>query len=132
LVTPRIIYSIGVVLIFVIEVAIAIGTSGGTFIRDSVGDILVIALIYLFLRAAFSMAPIYTAGVAIAIGFVAEALQYVHVAELLGLEPGSILYIIIGNTYSSFDLVMYVIGGLLALAIDQYVLIPPFRQRSST
>jgi hypothetical protein len=125
----RIIYSLSVVLIFIIEVAIAIGIIGGIVVRESVGDILVIMLIYAFLRAAFSRDPRYTAGVAIAIGFVAEALQYIHLAELLGLQQGSILYIVIGNTFSVSDLVMYVIGGLLAYVIDRYLLIPAFRKR---
>jgi hypothetical protein len=128
----RIIYILGVVLIFVIEIAIAIGVIGGTIVRESIGDLLVIMLIYAFLRAAFSRDPSYTAGVAIAIGFVAEALQYIHLATLLGLKQGSILYTVIGNTFSASDLVMYVIGGLLAYIIDQYLLIPGFRKRRSS
>jgi hypothetical protein len=128
----RIVYILSVVLIFVIEVAIAIGVIGGIFVRESVGDMLVIMLIYAFLRAAFSRDPKYTAGVAIAIGFVAEGLQYIHLAALLGLQQDSVLYIIIGDTFTASDLLMYVIGGLLALAIDQYLLIPAFRKRRSS
>jgi hypothetical protein len=125
----RTIYSLSVVLIFIIEIAIAIGLIGGIFVRESIGDLLVIMLIYAFLRAAFSRDPRYTAGVAIAIGFVAEAVQYIHLAALLGLQQDSVLYIIIGDTFSASDLLMYAIGGLLAYIIDQYLLIPAFRKR---
>lgn len=122
--TARVVYAIGVVIVFIIEVAIGAGVIGGTFVRGSVGDILVIVLIYFLFRATLHRIPLQSAGLAISVGFIVEALQSIHVADMLGLKQGSLLYIIVGNTYSSFDLVMYVIGGLLALVVDGYVLSP--------
>lgn len=121
------VYGAGAVLIFAIEVAIATGAIGGGVVRGSVGDILVIALIYCGLRV-FSLRPARAAALATAAGFVAEALQYLHVVDLLGLQEGSVPYILLGNTFSVSDLVMYLIGGALALAIDQLVLLPWLRR----
>jgi hypothetical protein len=52
----------------------------------------------------------------------AELLQYLHLADLLGLKKGSLLYIVLGNTFSSSDLLMYSIGGVLAAWLDVRVL----------
>jgi hypothetical protein len=120
----RIFYFVGFLLVFALEVAIGIGAVGGSFVRGSVGDMLVIILIYCLLRAAFNLVPIQATAIAVAAGFVAEALQSVHLADLIGLKPGSMLYIIVGNTASLSDLVMYLLGGLMALALDHYLLVP--------
>lgn len=123
----RVVYGVAAALIFAIEVAIAAGAIGGGFVRGSVGDILVIVLIYCGLRV-FSLAPARAAALATAAGFVAEALQYVHMADLLGLQEGSVPYILLGNTFSASDLVMYLIGGALALIMDRLVLLPWLRR----
>ncbi len=120
----RIFYAVGFVLVLALEIAIGTGAIGSAFVRGSVGDIFVIILIYCLLRAAFNLAPIQATAIAIAAGVLAEALQYIHIADLIGLKPGSILYIVVGNTASLSDLVMYLLGGLLALALDRYMLLP--------
>lgn len=122
--TARSVYFITAAAILTIEIAIAVGSIGGAFVRGSVGDILVIVLIYCLLRTSRIFTPITAAITAVAIGFLDEALQYIKVAELLGLKAGSVLYIIIGNTFSPHDLLMYLLGGGLALTLDRYVLIP--------
>jgi Protein of unknown function (DUF2809) len=122
--STRALYVAGAALIFGVEVLIARGVFGQGFVRFSVGDILVIALIYCALRAALPLDPERTAAVAIACGLVAELLQAIHIVDLLGLREGSALYIMLGTTYVPEDLVMYVIGGLLALAVDRALIIP--------
>jgi hypothetical protein len=122
--TARFVYFIAAAVIFMVEIAIAVGIIGGAFIRGSVGDILVIVLLYCLVRAALGLAPVVAAVSAVAAGFLVEALQYIKVAELLGLKAGSILYIAVGNTFALSDLFMYALGGLLALSVDRYILIP--------
>lgn len=80
----RLVYLAITFAVFLIEVAIALRLIGGPFLRGSVGDILVIVLIYFFLRAATLCSPVRACALAIAAGFVAEALQYIHIVELLG------------------------------------------------
>ena len=121
--TLRFVYIAAVVVIFLTEIAIAVGLIGGAFVRGSIGDILVIALIYFLLRAITGLSPHRAVALAIAMGFLVEVLQYIHVAELINIGNGSILYTVVGNTFSLFDLIMYVVGGSLALVIDKYMLL---------
>jgi hypothetical protein len=104
--------------IFAIEVAIAKGFISGAFVRQSLGDVLVIALIHFFIRGITRLTLGTALIVSLTIGLVVELLQYIHLADLLGLQRGSILYIVIGNTFSAMDLLMYLVGGLLAVGAD--------------
>jgi hypothetical protein len=118
--TRSLYFTIGLI-IFLIEITIARGLFGYGFIRGSLGDVLVIALIYALFRAG-NIPPLRSALFSIAAGFVVEGLQYIHLVDLLGLQKGSVLYIVIGNTFSPHDLLMYIIGGILALGLDQAIL----------
>ena len=109
--------------IFLVEIAIAAGVVAGPFVRGSVGDILAVALIYFVLRVLL-VSPVKAAVTAVAVGFAIEALQFFHVADWLGLDRGGIPYLLIGNTYSPVDLIMYAVGGGGALSIDRYLLGP--------
>jgi Protein of unknown function (DUF2809) len=114
-------YYLIALLILLLEITIARGLFGYGFIRGSVGDILVITLIYALFRAHY-ISPVRSALFSITTGFVVEGLQYIHLVDLLGLKKGSVLYIVIGNTFSPNDLLMYIIGGVLALGLDQAIL----------
>ena len=118
----RRVYAIISVILFAIEVAIARGMIGGDFVRASIGDLLVIALIYFFLRGVFFTPAFATAAFSVLFGFVVEGLQFFHIADLLGLQKGEVLYIVIGNTFQLGDFVMYVIGGSLAYWLDVLLL----------
>ena len=115
-------YLVVAIILFVVEVAIARGYIPGAFVRNSVGDLLVIPLLYFFLRGVTRSSPSVALAVCFAAGLTAELLQYLHLADLLGLKAGSLLYIVLGNTFSSFDLLMYGIGGALAACLDARVL----------
>ncbi|WP_205836369.1 DUF2809 domain-containing protein [Iodobacter violaceini] len=117
----RSVYYLIALLIFLLEIVIARGVFGYGFIRGSLGDILVIALLYAVFRA-WRNPPLRSAIMAIAAGFIVEGLQYIHLVDLLGLKKGSVLYIVIGNTFSPYDLFMYLIGGGLAWLADQFFL----------
>jgi hypothetical protein len=108
--------------LFVVEVAIARGYIPGAFVRNSIGDMLVIPLLYCFLRGATKSSPSVALAVGLAAGLTAEVLQYLHLADLLGLKKGSLPYIVLGNTFSWSDLLMYSIGGVLAAWLDVRVL----------
>lgn len=108
--------------LFVVEVAIARGYIPSAFVRNSVGDVLVIPLLYFLLRGVTKATPAVALGVGLAAGLTAEVLQYLHLADLLGLKQGSLPYIILGNTFSWLDLLMYSIGGVLAAWLDVRVL----------
>src|SRR5690349_11669387 len=107
--------------LFVVEVAIARGYIPSAFVRNSVGDVLVIPLLYFLLRRVTKSIPFVALVVSLTVGLSAEILQYVHLADLLGLKKGSLAYIVLGNTFSSSDLLMYCIGGALAAWLDVHV-----------
>ena len=117
--TLRPAYLLAAALIFAVEVAIARGLIPGDFVRGSIGDVLVIALIYCLFRGVTRLAPVTVCTISISIGFVTEGLQYLHAADRLGLQPGGIAAIVLGSTFTVQDLLMYVIGGLLALGGDR-------------
>jgi hypothetical protein len=115
-------YLIIAIALFVVEVAIARGYIPGAFVRNSVGDLLVIPLLYFFVRGITKLTPLTAVAVVLVIGLLAEVLQYLHLADLLGAKPGSLLYIVLGNTFSYVDLLMYSIGGVLVAWLDLLVL----------
>jgi uncharacterized protein DUF2809 len=108
--------------LFVVEVAIARGYIPGAFVRNSVGDVLVIALLYFFVRGVTRSTCSVALVAVLAVGLTAEVLQYLHLADLLGLKQGSLPYVVLGNTFSYSDLLMYGIGGVLAVWLDLRVL----------
>ena len=111
-------YLVVAIALFFVEVAIARGYIPGVFVRNSVGDVLVIVLLYCLLRGVLNANPTVALGISLAAGLTAEVLQYLHLADLLGLKPGSLPYIVLGNTFNWSDLLMYSIGGVLAAWLD--------------
>lgn len=126
--TDRRVYIAIACFVVIIEIAIATGVVGGAFVRGSLGDLLVVVLLYALLRALPCRPPI-SAGLAIGAGVIAEALQYLQFADRIGLPRGSILSILIGNTFSPADLLMYLLGGMIAWALDRAVLVCALRAR---
>jgi hypothetical protein len=111
-------YLVVAIALFIVEVAIARGYIPGAFVRNSVGDVLVIPLLYFILRGVTKATSAVALGAGLAAGLTAELLQFLHLADLLGLKPGSLPYIVLGNTFSWSDLLMYSIGGVLAAWFD--------------
>ncbi len=88
------------------------------WIRNYIGDILVVILIY---SAIMSIAHFNKKKVALftlVFAFVIEFSQSFKLAEHLGFEQGSVAYIVLGNTFSQEDLICYLIGGLVILLVD--------------
>ncbi|USI99251.1 DUF2809 domain-containing protein [Xanthomonas prunicola] len=104
--------------VLAIEVAIGAGELGGPWVRGSLGDVLAVILVYCGLRGMLALAPRRACVQAAATGCLIEALQAIHLADRLGLRPGSAAYIALGNTATLHDLLMYLIGGSLAYTGD--------------
>ena len=107
------------ILIFLIEVLIARYVHD-QFVRPYLGDVLVVMLIYCFIKAFFRL-PVLTAAVIVLIfSFTIEFLQYLNVVEMLGLEKSKVARIVIGTSFSWADLVMYAAGVGFILIIERY------------
>lgn len=116
----RIKYLIGFIILMVIECYIAIYVHD-SFIRPYVGDILVVFVLYCFIRAVtpyrWKLLPLFIFLFAVAI----ELLQYFKLAERLGLEKDSLMGIIMGSVFDIKDIVCYGIGCILLEGCEWYV-----------
>ena len=108
--------------LLLVEIAIARGIIPGEFVRNSLGDVLAVALLYCGLRGVTRCAPLAAASASVALAFAVELLQAFQIVDRLGIERGSVLAIAIGSSFSTLDLLMYAIGGVVALVIDLWVL----------
>lgn len=98
--------------VFFIEVMIALYVRD-QFIRPFVGDVLVMVLMYSFIRIFLTKGakylPIYLFGFAALV----EGAQYFHLVERLHLQEYRILSIIIGTTFDMKDMACYFVGTMI-------------------
>ncbi len=107
------------ILLVLVEIAIAKYLHGG-FIRSFVGDVIVVGVVFSLLKTFVQAASAKLAAGALAFCVVIEALQYVHLADWLGLKRGTILHIALGATFDWLDLLAYAIGFVLILAAIRF------------
>ena len=107
------------VILLLIEIAIAIFVPGGTFIRASFGDFLVVILIYCSIKAVFDISPWILAVVVCLFAFAVEFAQYFQFVDRMGID-NPLLRTIIGTSYSHGDLVMYAAGCLTIYVLDEF------------
>lgn len=104
-------------MIFVIEVLIAL------YVRDRVirpyaGDVLVVIMIYCFIRAYFEASVLKVALWVLAFAFTLEILQYFQIIDLLGLRHNKLARIVIGTQFEWLDLVAYAAGTGIVIAVE--------------
>lgn len=105
-------YCIAFLLLLLIEVLIALFVHDD-FIRPYVGDVLVVIVIYCFIRIwipdkcklLFLYIFLFAATV--------EGLQYLNLTERLGLESGTFLAVLVGSVADWKDVVCYAVGCIL-------------------
>ncbi len=99
--------------IFLVEVLIATKLSGIFFVRAYLGDVIVVMLLYTFVKSFVKVNDEKLILGILIFSFLIEFAQYFHIAEKLGFRPGSLMYIVIGNSFSWIDNLCYAIGCLL-------------------
>lgn len=113
----RITYIIIFVLLFAIEVSIALFVHDG-FVRPFIGDVLVVMLVCAFLRIfipeKIMLMPVFATLFAVII----EALQYFDFVKLLGLENNPVISTALGRTFDIRDIICYIIGGAIFFAAE--------------
>lgn len=112
-------YLILTIILFITEVLIAMFVHD-RFVRPYVGDVLVVMLVYCFVRAFINSPPIPTAIGVLLFAFTIEFLQYLNIVKVLGLEQYSLARTVIGTSYSNIDLVAYFIGTVLTIATEAF------------
>jgi DNA integrity scanning protein DisA with diadenylate cyclase activity len=107
-------YFLLTLLLFIIELLIGVFVHD-TIIRPYIGDMLVVVLIYCFIKSFCNTPVVATATAVLIFSFTVEILQYFKVVEILGLQNSKIARIIIGSSFSWMDMLMYAIGIVLVL-----------------
>jgi hypothetical protein len=88
------------------------------FIRGTIGDILVISLIYFFIKIFYDFNPLKLSVFTLLAAFITEFLQYIELIPLLGLEHNNITRLILGSVFDPYDLIAYTVGAVLVYIID--------------
>lgn len=108
----RIKYLLAFIIFFITEVLIAVYVHDD-FIRPYVGDILVVVLLYCFIKIFVpykgKLMPLY---IFIFSAFV-EILQYFKLVEVLGLQDNRFARIVIGSVFDWKDILCYGVGCIL-------------------
>jgi Protein of unknown function (DUF2809) len=104
--------------LFAVEVLIATKLAHWAFVRGSVGDVLVTMLLYFAALALGDFERWRLATFVFGFACLTEVAQYLGLAEALGLAKGSVLRVIIGDTFQWADIGCYFIGTALALGLD--------------
>lgn len=113
----RIPYIAGFALLLVIEVLIALFIHGG-FIRFYMGDVIVVWVIYCFMKMLFPEINGYFTALGVMIfAFVTEFLQYIHIVDILGLGNIQFFRTLIGTSFSVVDLVCYAVGTVVTVVL---------------
>lgn len=111
-------YFLLTILLFTIEVLIA-KYLHDEVIRPYVGDVLVVILIYCFVRSFFRFPVLPTAIATLLFAFLIETLQYFDIVHLLGLGKYYLARVVIGTSFEWIDLVAYTIGTLIILGVEK-------------
>ena len=113
----RLTYSIIFILLFAVEILIAVFVHD-KFIRPFVGDVIVVMLICAFARIfipeKIRLLPAFATLFAVAV----EGLQYFDFVKLLGLENNPVISTALGRTFDIKDIICYIIGGAIFFAAE--------------
>jgi hypothetical protein len=91
------------------------------FIRPYGGDFLVVVLIYCFAKS-FLQLPVKTAAAAVLLfAYAVEVSQHFKLVARLGLKNSLVANILLGNSFSWCDMLMYTLGILLVLGIEAVI-----------
>lgn len=117
----KVFYRWAALLLFLVEVFIAVAVPGSEypFIRYSIGDFLVVILLYCLVKGFWEVDAVRLALGVFAFAVAVEVAQYFHLVDVLGIE-NQVIRIIIGTSFSVEDLFMYAAGCLTAYLLDRW------------
>jgi hypothetical protein len=113
-------YLIAFILLFLIEVCIAYFFIVG-FIRHTIGDYIVVLLLYCFFSSFVKTKPIFMASAVLVIAYIIEFMQMANLLAYLNLENSTLAKTILGSTFQVDDLLAYTLG-IISVLIYEYKL----------
>ncbi|MFB9090423.1 DUF2809 domain-containing protein [Flavobacterium paronense] len=105
--------------IFIIETLIALYIND-SIIRPYIGDVLVVILIYCFIKSFLDVKVLPTALFVLLFAFTVEFLQYLNIVEKLGLQSSKIATTIIGTSFSWIDILTYIVGIIIVISVEYF------------
>ena len=115
--SQRGVYLIAAILIFAIEVLIALFVRDD-FVRPYLGDVLAIGFVYAALRALTPLSFPQALAVTLAIALVIELAQAFGLLGALGLADNELARIVLGGVFDWHDLAAYAAGGSIIAALE--------------
>lgn len=106
------------ILLFAIEVLIALYVRD-RFIRPYAGDVLVVILIYCFLRSFLQLKSVIAAFYVLAFAFAIEIFQSLDIVEKLHLKNSKMASTIIGTSFDWMDILCYTVGIIIVLLAEK-------------
>lgn len=120
-------YFLLTLLLFLVEVLIATVLKDYFFVRAYLGDVIVVMLLYTFVKSFVITNEIKLIIGIFAFSCLVEFAQFFNIAEKLGFRSGSLMYIVIGNSFSWIDILCYAAGCLIL-----YFLVLPKKNKASS
>ena len=113
-------YLLVTICLLFIEIAIALFVKD-KIIRPYIGDLLVVILIYAFVKIWISNREILVAICVFVFACFIELLQYFHIVEVLGLGDNKVATVIIGSKFNTLDIVMYLMGTIAVIVTEKFL-----------
>lgn len=105
------------IILFLIEVAIALFIKD-RFIRPYLGDVLVVILIYCFVKSLVKISVRKAALGVLLFAFCIEILQYINIVQKLKLQHNTVAKTVIGTSFSWEDILAYLAGIFIVIAVE--------------
>lgn len=100
-----------------IEISIAIWIKDD-FVRPYLGDFLVVILLYCFLMAISRISVLKALFSVLVFSFAVEFFQLINIVKVLQYQPPEIVMIVLGSSFSVWDLLAYTLGLILTGIIE--------------
>lgn len=108
------------VVLFITEVLIALYVHDA-IIRPYIGDLLVVILIYCFVKSFIDTPPLKTAIAVLLFAYAVELSQYLNLVKHLGLQHSRLANVVMGNSFEWIDMLAYTIGAVI-IVLAEYVI----------
>ncbi len=103
---------------FLVEVIIERFFHGG-FIRNVLGDYLVVFLIYYFILTFFKWKKLYVAIGVLLLAYLIEVGQYINILQLLKIKNSPTTHIVLGSSFDWKDMAAYTLAFLSILLLEK-------------
>lgn len=112
-------YFAACMVLLIIEIFIAVWVRD-KFVRPYLGDFLVVILIYTFLMMISRISVVKGLFAVLLFSFAVEFFQLINIVKVLQYQPPKIVMIILGSSFSAWDLLAYFLGIVFTGLLEYY------------